>query len=290
MIIRRQRLTLLLLLPFGLLVVPFLIAPAVFGLFASFTNFAPFENALQFVGFKNYLNLLRDDVFRASVRNTLLLVVCTVTLEMLIGFGIAWSLRKPFRGRALTRFVLLIPWLISPIASGLMWHYLFSDLNGILNFWFATIGRQSLIYPLNPGLALLTVILTDVWRKAPFVSFLVLPGLLSILPDQWDQARLDGLRSPGQIRHVALPHLRLLLLTIMLLLIGESLGSFENTLMLTGGGPGIETQTVGLYSFENAFKGFNWTGGTTSVWFIVVTVLVVGGVYLLISRQSVGKQ
>jgi multiple sugar transport system permease protein len=90
----------------------------------------------------------------------------------------------------------------------------------------------------------------------------------------------------GQIRHVALPRLRLLMLTITLLLLGDALGNFENIMMLTGGGPGSATTTPGFYSYQKAFVAFNWAAGTTSGWFIVAAVLLVGLVYVIMARRE----
>ncbi len=104
--------------------------------------------------------------------------------------------------------------------------------------------------------------LTDIWRKTPFVSFLLVPGVLAIPPDQWDQATLDGA------------------------LLCDTLGTFDSILILTGGGPGTETITPGLYSYQQAFQVNDWTVGATAAWCIAAAVLVVGLGYLLLMRRE----
>ena len=276
-----------LLLPLGLVVFPFLLWPAAFGFFASLTNFAPAQKHLHFVALGNYAATLGDSQFRAAFRNITIFTLVAVPLELTIGFGLAYLLRKPFRGRALLRVTLLLPWLVSPIAAGVMWHFLFNSSIGLINFWLAWLHWPTQPSPLGlHGLALPTTIAVDVWRKAPFVSFLLLPGLFAIPNDQWEQATLEGASLPSRMRHIALPWLRPLLLTIAILLVGDTLGTFDSVLILTGGGPGTETLTPGLYSYQQAFRANNWPVGATSAWLIVAAVLFIGMVYLRLVRAQ----
>ncbi len=284
MLTRRQHL--LLLAPLIAILVPFLIWPAVFGFVASFTDYQPFQPNTQFVGLNNYADVLDDGEFRAAASNIVLFSVVTITLELAIGLGIAYLLREPFRGRGIVRVALLLPWLVSPVASGVMWHFLFNNDLGLLNFWPATLGLSRLPYPLSVNLALWSTMATEIWRKAPFVSFLALPGLLAIPVEQWDLARVEGVPLLTQFRHIVLPRLRVLLLTITLLLVGDALGTFESILMLTGGGPGEATMTPGFYSYKRAFIAYNWVDGATSGWFIVLAMLLVGFCYLFLARRE----
>src|SRR5260370_42656019 len=126
------------------------------------------------------------------------------------------------------RLVLLIPWLVSAVANGVMWHFLFNSETGIINYWPALLGLPRPPSPLSSGLALISMIGIEVWRTTPFVSFLLLPGLLTIPGVQWDQADIEGLSTLQRLRHVVLPRMRLLLLTIGLLLVGNALGTSES--------------------------------------------------------------
>lgn len=283
---RKQRLWLLL--PFTLVVVPFLIWPALFGLFASFTNYVPVQTTpLRFVGFDNYNFILHQSDFQAAIRNILIYTISTVSFELILGLGIAYALRKPFRGRGIIRFILLLPWLISPVASGVMWHFLSSPVSGLLDYLPALFRLPELVNPLgNKSLALLAVVVMEIWRKTPLVSFLVLPGILAIPAAQWDLAEIEGMSVIIRLHHIVLPRLRLLLLTISLVLIGDSLGTAETILILTGGGPGSSTITPGLYSYQQAFNVFDWIGGATSAWLIAGAVILIGIGYLLMAQRE----
>ncbi len=285
MLTRRHRL--LFFVPLALILIPFLLWPTLLGLITSFTNYLPFQKiALRFVGFSNYANILNDSDFRAAIANVAVFVVVSVAVELILGIAIAYALRKPFRGRPVVRFILLIPWLVSPVANGVMWHYLFNTENGLVNFLPAALGLPHPPSPLSSGLALYAAMSIEIWRKTPLVSFLVLPGLLAIPVVQWDQAELEGLLLVSRMRHIVLPRLRLLLLTVGLLLTGDALGTSDSIVILTGGGPGSETMLPGLYSYRQAFQTYDWTGGSTSAWLIMAAVLIIGLGYIFLLRRE----
>jgi len=283
MLTRRQHW--LLITPLLLIVIPFLIVPVLLGFVGSFTNYAPFQTNLRFTGLDNYTRILQDSSFLASIRNVVVFSVVTVLLDLLIGVGLAYLLRDTFRGRGLLRLLLLIPWLVSPVASGIMWHYVASVGNGLPNYVAALLGLPALPSPFTVELAMPTAIATEIWRKVPFVVFLTLPGVLTIPQDYWDYAMLEGAPLLTKIRAILIPNLRLLLLTITILLIGDALGTFESILMLTSGGPGTATLTLGFYSYRRAFGAYDWVGAATSGWFIVAAVGLVGAGYIALSRR-----
>ncbi len=277
----------LLITPLVLLLVPFLIWPALLGVLSSFTDFTPDRIPGQLVGLRNYANVLADTQVRVAFQNVAVVVLAALPLELIIGLAIAYALREPFPGRSMVRVILLIPWLVSPIATGVMWHFLFNSTVGLASFWFAWLRLPLQPSPLGlSGWALPAVIAVDIWRKAPLVSFLLLPGLLTFPPDLWEQATLDGTPLLSRIVYILVPWLRPLLLTIGLLLVGDTLGTFESVLMLTGGGPGSETLLPTLYSFQQAFQAHNWPAGVTVGWVVVAAVLLVGLGYLAVVRTG----
>lgn len=274
--------------PLVVLLGGWLVLPAVLGLFATFTTYSPFTTSVRLSGFANYAAVAGDPQFGAAIRNIVIFTVIAVPLELAIGFGIAYLLRRPMKGRALWRVLLLAPWLVSPIAAGVMWHFLFSGTTGILDFALGWIGLPEVASPVGDlRLALPAAVAVEVWRVAPFVTFLLLPGLVSIPNERWEEATLAGASSLQQIQHVAIPELRTLLLTVAMLLIGLAFGTFDTILILTGGGPGTATLTPALYSYSRAFQTNDWPVGAASGWLIGVGVIAVGLVYLRLARERV---
>jgi len=283
---RRDRLVLFA--PLALLLAGWLVLPALLGLLATFSTYSPFATSVQFSGLANYAAVVRDPLFGAAARNVAVFTLVAVPLELTIGFSAAYLLRRPFRGRAALRVLLLLPWLVSPIASGVMWHFLFGGATGIVDFVLGWLGRPDVPSPLGDiRLALPAVIAVEVWRMAPFVTFLLLPSLASIPSERWEEAILSGASWTGRVRHVAIPAVRPLLLTITMLLTGLSLGTFDAVLILTGGGPGTATVTPALYSYNRAFGVNDWPVGATSGWLIAAAVLGAGLIYVRLSRTRV---
>ena len=280
---RRDRVVLCV--PLAILLVGWLVGPAVLGLLATFTTYSPFATGARFVGLKNYAAVLQDPQFAAAARNIALFTVLAVPLELIAGFAIAYALREPLRGRSALRVLLLLPWLISPIGSGVMWHYLLGSTNGIADFILAWFG-VTVTSPLGDiRLALPAVVAVEVWRLAPFVAFLLLPGLVAIPRERWDDARLSGASWLQGVAAVAVPAVRPLLLTVTMLLIGFALGSFDAVLILTGGGPGNATLTPALFSYARAFETNDWPAGAASAWLIAAAVLFIGGVYVRLASE-----
>jgi ABC-type sugar transport system permease subunit len=271
--------------PLGVLLGGWLVLPAMLGLLSTFTSYSPGVVTVRFTGLANVAAVLRDREFATAVRNIAFFTVLAVPLELGIGFGLAYLLRRPMRGRGVWRVALLLPWLISPIGSGVMWHFLFSSATGFIDFGLGWLGLPSLSSPIATApLALPTVVAVEVWRVAPFVAFLLLPALSSIPAERWEDAELDGLSLARRIWDVALPPIRPLVLAITMLLIGLALGTFDSVLILTGGGPGTATVMPALYSYNHAFGVSNWSVGATSAWLIAIGVIGVGIVYLRLAR------
>ncbi len=281
---RRDRL--LLFAPLAILLGGWLVFPALIGLSATLTTYSPLTTIVAFAGWQNYSDVLHDPQFAEAVRNVAIFTLVAVPLELGLGFGIAYLLRRPMRGRSWWRGLLLLPWLVSPIAAGVMWHYLFSGATGIVNFVLGWLGLPEAASPIGDvRFALAATIAIEVWRMAPFVTFLLLPGLVAIPEERWEQATLAGTSWFRRIVNVALPEVAPLMLTVGMLLTGLSLGAFDTILILTGGGPGTATLTPALYSYDRAFVTNDWPAGAASAWLIAAGVAVVGAAYIRLSAR-----
>jgi ABC-type sugar transport system permease subunit len=264
-----------------------LLLPAALGLISTFTNYAPVEPSIAWVGLRNFQAILANRTFAAAVRNIALFTLVAVPLELILGLFLASALRRPFRGRTPARVLLLLPWLVSPVANGVMWHFLFDSQTGFLGYALRSLGRPVPPSPLSQhGQALLAVVLVETWRVAPLVAFLLLPGLERIPRQRWEDAEIDGLSRIGKMRHVAIPSLRGLILAVTMLLVGGALATFDGVLTMTSGGPGTETMTPALYSYNEAFTFGNWPIGAASGWLIGGAVLLAGLAYLRLSTRA----
>jgi len=278
------------LLPAILLLVGLLIVPAAFGLFNTFTDSTPTRGAWHFVGLANYGAVLSDSTLGTAFGNALLLAAVTVTAEIAGGLVIAGLLRRPFRGRSLVRALLLAPWLLSPLAAGVMWHFLYNSQVGITG-WLADLIGKNVGSPLaDPNWSLISVFLVEAWRMTPLAAFLLLPGVLAVPQDELDQARILGSSLLTTWTRVIIPRLRPLLLTVLLLLVAESLTTFDSILVLTGGGPGSRTSTPALYAYNTAIGGHNWPLGAAASWLLATPIIVIGIAYVALMRMVSGGE
>jgi len=266
--------------PAAAILLSFVLVPAVLGLLSTFTNYDPFGTAWHLVGLANYRSALSDRSLGSAFGNALIFTALAVPFEIALGLGLALALRRPFRGRSLVRALLLAPWLVSPMAAGVMWHFLFDSQVGLVGWVAAWLGVNSASPLADPHWALVSVAAVDAWRMMPLAAFLLLPGVLAVPHDELDYATLAGSPPWTTLLVVILPHLRVLLLTVLLLLVGEALTVFDSILVLTGGGPGSDTMTPALYSFDQVVDGHNWPQATAVSWLLLVLVLFVGFVYL----------
>jgi ABC-type sugar transport system permease subunit len=265
-----------------------MVIPAGLGLLSTFTDYSPQQANWKVVGLLNYQQVFEDHTLGSAFTNGIVLTLLTIPLELTLAVIVASLLHRPFRGRSFVRVLLLLPWLVSPMAAGVMWHFLYNGQVGI-SAWLGRIFNSVYIAsPLaNPAWALPVLALSEVWRIAPLAAFLLLPGVLAIPQDQLDYAFLEGGSNWIKWCRIILPQMRVLILTVLLLLVGQNLGEFDSILILTGGGPGTRTMTPALYSYNLAITGHNWPSGVTVAWLLEGIVLVAGIFYISLIRSEV---
>ncbi|MGI5351290.1 carbohydrate ABC transporter permease [Streptomyces sp. CA-250714] len=184
-----------------------------------------------FVGLKNYTDIFTaaGDRFWNAFWNTTFFTVVTVGFETLIGVAMALIMHKAFRGRALVRAGILVPWAVPTAISGLLWRWIFNS-NGIAN---ALIGHQ-ILWTTEGFHAKVAVIVAEVWKTAPFIGLLVLAGLQVIPKEVYEAARIDGASPVRQFWHVTLPLVKPALLVAVLFRCLDALRMFDLPYILIG--------------------------------------------------------
>ncbi|MFF7974297.1 ABC transporter permease subunit [Streptomyces sp. NPDC007905] len=184
-----------------------------------------------FVGLRNYADVFgaAGDRFWNAFWNTTFFTVVTVGLETVIGVAMALIMHKAFRGRALVRAGILVPWAVPTAISGLLWRWIFNS-DGIAN---AIIGHQ-ILWTTEGFHAKVAVIVAEVWKTAPFIGLLVLAGLQVISKEVYEAARIDGAGALGQFWHVTLPLVKPALLVAVLFRCLDALRMFDLPYILVG--------------------------------------------------------
>lgn len=243
-------------------------------------------NGSTFVGLHNYLNILADSTFRASIGTTLIFSIISVALETLLGLGLALLMNATFPGRGLIRAAILIPWAFPTIVSGQIWKLMYNDQVGILTF---LMQRMHLVAPsstiLNsPSGIVIAAIITDVWKTTPFMALLLLAGLQVIPSDLYEAASVDGSTRWQQFLSITLPMLRNSLLIALLFRMLDALRAFDLFYIFTGGGR--EVQTIASYSYNQMFQGttFDFAPGVAATVLLLIICLIFAGIIGLLLR------
>lgn len=173
----------------------------------------------HFVGLLNYRELVRDPAFWIAVRNSAAYAVVAVALKLIAGFAMALVLDKPLPGRPLWRALILLPWAIPALVAALTWRWMYSDTNGVINSILIRLGLINHPIPWLAALsiALISVIMVNVWKGVPFFTFTLLGGLQSIDRQLYEAAAIDGATGWQQTRHVTIPGILPVTLTATLL-------------------------------------------------------------------------
>jgi multiple sugar transport system permease protein len=248
--------------------------PLLYALYISFHDFVLSEGGIQGLNPRNYIDIFRDDLLISASKNTVILTISVVVLELLIGFGLALLLNnKRLKGRDLYLLILLIPMLMPPITVGLIWRLLLHPELGIINY---SLGLLSLPQPAwlgDPRLAMITIIIVDIWHETSFILLILLAGLTSLPDELYEAAMIDGASSPQQLRFLTIPLMMPTILVATLIRLIAALKTYDLVYILTRGGPGISTETISYYIYRVAFVFLDM--GTSAAMSFLLLVLIV---------------
>ena len=244
--------------------------------------------APRFVGFENYETAFADPRFWESLRTTFLITVIGLAIQLPIGLGLALLLDRALRGTRIFRTILIIPMLLTPVAVGLMWRFMFDTDLGVINW---LLGHLPLGAPNWLGArwpALFAVIIVDSWQSIPFVMLIALAGLASLPKGPREAAMIDGANAVEVFFHVTLPSLVPVLLVIVMIRVVDAIKLFDVIFIVTQrGGPGTATQTLGMLIYNTGFIFFQTSRAAALG---ILLVLLVAPVYFLWRHVSRGER
>jgi len=255
--------------------------PLLYSFWLGFTSYQLVSGGVtDFVGLDNYIRVLSDPDYWASLSATATYVFLSVTFELIIGLTIALALQSQKWFTNFTRSFLLAPMFITPIAVGLMFRFFLNDQLGAIPYYLDQVGLSYDFF--GSGRALISLAFIDVWQWTPFMVLLLLAGLESIPKQPVEAARVDGANRFYIFRRVTLPMLSPILIVAVLLRGLDALKVFEYVYATTRGGPGIETKTIQYLTYQNGISYFRLAEASAMAFILLIIVM---GVIVLLFRR-----
>ncbi|MEG0764314.1 MAG: sugar ABC transporter permease, partial [Oscillospiraceae bacterium] len=250
--------------------------PICISIYYSFTNKSLLGKPVKMVGFDNYIAILSNPEFYNALLNTIVYTVISLGLQLLCGFLVAMALNRIKRFKGVFRTLILIPWAFPMIIVTFTWSYLLNDLYGIVNAAMLNWGliSQPIQFLANPDLSMLTVSLINVWFGVPLFAINILASLQTIPKELYEAAEMDGAGPLTTFRYITLPFVRVIVGLLIILRTIWIFNSFDLIFLLTGGGPGVSTETVPIFAYRMGWTLYS-LGRSSAV--TILLMLFLGG-------------
>ncbi|NIN67939.1 MAG: ABC transporter permease subunit [Anaerolineae bacterium] len=230
-----------------------------------------------YVGLDNFRFALNDTFFWQAARRTVIFAIGAVTVEMVLGIGIAFLLNGLRWGQGIVRSLLILPLAAAPAAVGLVWRYMYHPDFGVYNAIMSILGLPERNWLGAVELAMPSVIVFDIWQWTPFVALIVLAGLQSLPKEPFEAAELDGASTWQVLRRLTFPMLGPVLTLVFVLRSIDAIRLYDAIVSLTHGGPGTATETLTYYLYRLGMKFFRLDQASAiSLMFLYVTIIFTG--------------
>ncbi len=277
--------------PAFLFVILFLYFPLAKGVVMAFQNYNMFDlTNLHFIGLDNFKAIITDPYtnFWQILWNTLIWLVFSLVFQFVLGFTLALLLKKPFAGRGIYSGLVFYTWALSGFAIGLIWSWLFNGQFGLFN---DILIRLSLIEtPLGflstPKLAMMSVIITNIWYGVPFFGIMLLAALQSVPNELYEASTLDGCGAVKQLFYVTIPYIKPTIVSTILLRTMWIVNYPDIIYAMTNGGPVNSTNILATQMINEVFKQYDYGQGSAFGVVIMLILFVYSVIYLRITKSS----
>ena len=278
---RREKALPYLLLAPALVLLAGMVYPFCLGLYYSFTSYwLQYPNRFRFVWFDNYVDLLGEPLFVRALEFTIGFTLVAVAVQVGLGLAVALFLHARIPGRSAIRALMLMPLMIPPVITALMWKIMMASTNaGILNYVLSFIGVDPINWFGSTQGAIVSVLIIDTWGNLPFVALILLGGLQAIPTEPYEAALVDGAGPVAMLRYVTLPLLSPFIVLAVTFRAMDSLRIFDVIYATTAGGPNDATTNLQIMAYQYSFQWYQMGKGMAQA--IVLLLLVVMVSYLL---------
>lgn len=229
----------------------------------------------EFVGIQNYVTVLTDPVWWSAVTTTAIITLVSVAIELVLGFGFAWVMYRIVRGRSFVRTAILVPYGIITVVSAFVWRYAFQLDSGFVNQWF---GLGEFNWFGERWSSLFVITLSEIWKTTPFISLLLLAGLVQVPGELLEAAKVDGASAWQRLWKVVLPNMKAAIMVAVLFRTLDAWRIFDNPFVMTGGAN--ETETLSFLAYRQNVTLVNLGAGSAISVLLFVTVVLIAIVFI----------
>jgi len=270
----------LLIAPTVFLLLVLTVYPLIYAVIASFhvINIRTGENV--FVGFKNFIEIFKDQYFWNAFKNTIIFTGVGVTIEFTLGLILALFLSSKIVGRNIFRSLLLSPMMLPPIVVAVIFKIIYIPEFGIINWLLGLFGIRGILWEASVHTALPSLILVDIWEWTPFMFLILLAGLQSLPLDPYEAAVVDGASGSQIFRYITFPLLKPVIVIALLLRTMDTLRIFDQIFIMTGGGPANTTETLSLYIYRHGFRFYNIGYATAMSFLLLIFTVIISNFFI----------
>jgi multiple sugar transport system permease protein len=253
------------------------------GLYYSFTSYwLQYPNRFRFIGLSNYVSLFQEPLFTKALEFTVVFTVIAVVLQVGLGLAVALFLHARVPGRNVLRAMMLMPLMIPPVITALMWKVMMDSTNaGILNYVLSMVGLGPVNWFGSTQGAVISVLIIDTWGNLPFVSLILLGALQALPLEPYEAAKVDGASAFDTFRYLTLPLLKPFIILAVTFRVMDSLRIFDVIYATTAGGPNDATTNLAIMAYRYAFQWYQMGKGMAQA--IILLLLIVLVSYVLMS-------
>jgi len=282
---RKKLLPYLLVSPYLVFVLVFVIFPVLFCFFLTFHKWniiAP----MRFIGTENYIRLLHDHLFWKAIGNTLKFLSLHIPLQLVISLFLAQLLNQKIRAASFFRASFFMPVIVSGVVITILWQQLYGFDNGMINRILAAVGISKKGWLINPDLAIYSIAIMATWKNLGLYVILFLVGLQTVPEQYYEAAKMEGANSWQRFFHITLPMINP---TIFLVVVLSTIGGFSlfiEPYIMTSGGPLNQTLSAVLYIYKQAFQYYNMGYSATLGFFYAIMIMTV----VILQKRFIEKE
>ncbi len=273
----------IMLIPFMLFFLLFVIYPMIKSILDSFTNYNLSER--EFIGLRNYIRLAQDKVFLRSILNTIVFAACSIVPLMVIGLTMAILVNRQSKIMYACRAALIYPYVTSMVAVSMVWLYMFDPTNGILNKILEVFGVAQQWWLYDENQALWCLIVVNIWKNLGYVMMIYLAALQSVPKSLYEAAMIDGAGGFRMTWSITLPTIKPITFFLLTTLSVECFKTFEQVRIMTNGGPVNSTTTMTHQIYMKAFSEFKMGYASAMSVILLIIVLIMTVINLKLGRQ-----